>query len=284
MVEYLSDPIDLRDAATVSVYDELPLWSAMFGQLLLRYVPLRPDLRVLDVGPGTGFPMLELAERLGPTCEVHGIDLWRAALMRARLKARVRGVRNVALSEGDAAALPFPDGQFDLTVSNLGINNFTDPERVLHECARVAKPDGLLAMTTNLQGHMRELYEVFEATLLDLGLPEAVAALKQHVDHRTTVTRVSDLLDRTGWRVRAIHEETFSMRFLDGSALLRHYFIRLGFLDGWKAVVPAREQEPVFSRFEARLNGIAETRGELALTIPMAYVEAGRDPDRAAEP
>ena len=57
--------IDLNDATVVSAYDELPLWSAMAGLLLLEHVPLRPDMVVLDIGCGTGFPALELAERLG---------------------------------------------------------------------------------------------------------------------------------------------------------------------------------------------------------------------------
>jgi arsenite methyltransferase len=185
-------------------------------------------------------------------------------------------VRNVTLSEGDAAALPFSDGQFDLVVSNLGINNFTDPEAVLRECRRASKPSGRLAMTTNLQGHMREFYDVFEGTLVEMGLEAPAAELRRHIDNRATVERVSDLLERTGYRVRTVHEEAASMRFLDGTALLHHYFIRLGFLDAWKAVVPAGEQEVVFSRLEASLNRIAETRGELALTIPMAYIEAER--------
>ncbi len=276
MGDDLASRIDLHDPETVSAYDELPLWSAMFGLLLLRRLPLRPDLRVLDVGPGTGFPLLELAQRLGTTCEVHGIDPWIAALARARRKARTRAVRNVTLSAGDAAALPYSDGQFDLIVSNLGINNFTDPEAVLRECHRASKPSGRLAMTTNLQGHMREFYEVFERTLAEMDLAASVAELRRHVEHRATIARVTELLARTGYRVQAVHEETASMRFLDGTALLGHYFIRLGFLDAWKAVVPPAEAESVFSRIEASLNLLAETRGELALTIPMAYIEAER--------
>jgi hypothetical protein len=108
--------IDLTDRETVSAYDELPLWSAMFGLLLLKHLPLRPHATVLDVGCGAGFPLLE------------------------------------------------------------------------------------------------------------------------------------------------------------------HYFIRLGFLDGWKEVLRPEEQEIAFSHLEANLNALSESRGEVALTIPMAYVEAVRAP------
>ena len=69
---------------------------------------------------------------------------------------------------------------------------------------------------------------------------------------------------------------TAAMRFTDGSALLNHYFIKLGFLDGWKTVLDPGDQARVFARLEMKLNALAQARGELKLTIPMAYVEAVR--------
>jgi hypothetical protein len=64
------------------------------------------------------------------------------------------------------------------------------------------------------------------------------------------------------------------MRFADGSALLRHYFIRLGFLDGWRGVVTPETEREVFAALEDGLNRRAAERGELTLTVPLAYVEA----------
>jgi len=274
--DFLDFKIDLNSAETVSAYDELPLWSAIFGLMLLKHVPLRRNVRVLDVGCGTGFPLLELAQRLGPTCAVVGLDPWEAALDRARFKARIRGVLNVEIRQGDAGAMVFGDEQFDLVVSNLGLNNFGDPDAAVAECRRVMKPAARLALTTNLQGHMGEFYEVFESTLRGLGRVVALDALKKHVNHRATVEGVGALLERNGLRVTRVLEEATSMRFADGAALFRHYFIQLGFLEGWKGVVDPREAEEVFSRLEKELDGLAESRGELPLTIQMAYVESAR--------
>lgn len=274
MTEYLRSQIDLNNADTVSAYDELGLWSAMFGLLLLRHVPLKTNTEILDVGCGTGFPLFELAQRLGPGSVAYGLDTWEAAMNRARFKMKVWGLQNVKLEVGDGSSMPFPDAKFDLVVSNLGINNFADPESVLRECHRVLKPSGLLALTTNLQGHMQEFYEVFESTLRQLGKTQALTAMNRNIEHRLSVSRITDLFSRTGFTLHQVHEDTASMRFANGSALFRHYFIQLGFLDGWKGVVNPEEQEELFSLLESNLNQLSSREGELLLTIPMAYIEA----------
>ena len=255
-------------------YDELPLWCAMAGLFLLEHLPLPRGATVLDVGCGTGFPLLELAQRLGAGATVHGLDPWAQALRRARFKAGVIGVANATLTRGDGGTMPFPDGRFDLIVSNLGINNFADPDAVFAECGRVLKRGGRLALTSNVEGHMAELYAVFETLLTDLGHPEALAALRRHVAHRGSVTSIAERLGRAGFRVARAVQRDFPMRFADGSALLRHYFIRLGFLDGWRSVVTPDTEREIFGALEAGLNRRAGERGELALTVPLAYIEA----------
>jgi ubiquinone/menaquinone biosynthesis C-methylase UbiE len=255
---------DFSSSELVSAYDELPLWSAMFGQLLLDEVPMSGVGTLLDVGCGTGFPLIELAERLGSGTVAHGLDTWGAALRRAAEKVATRGVTNVTLHEGSAAAMPFADATFDLIVSNLGLNNFDDRDAAIRECRRVARPGATLVLTTNLVGHMRELYDVFASTLND---PAALQRLRDHIAHRATIPGVTQLLEDAGFTIRRIVEREAVMRFASGTALLNHYFIRLGFLDGWKAVSP--DGMPAL---EEALN----RQGELRLTIPMAYVEAAR--------
>lgn len=278
MSDYLNFAVDINMPEIVSVYDELPLWSAMFGTLLLKHVPLKQEMQVLDVGCGTGFPLLELAQRLGSTSKVFGVDPWEGAIHRAKRKAQIWNVSNVDFRQADAAEMYFDDEQFDLIVSNLGINNFDNPADVLAECWRVSKPASKIALTTNLKGHMHEFYNVFESTLLDLGEKQAVNDLKRHVDRRATIEGVTNLLEKAGYRLSNVREETFTMRFADGSTFLRHYFIKLAFLDAWKSVVDLSEHEAVFARLEANLNNHAKSQGELILTIPMAYIEGEKVP------
>ena len=275
-IDYLDFEADLTDPGVAEAFDELTYWSSMFGQLLFRHLRLAPRITALDVGCGTGFPLLELADRLGPTSTVHGIDAWQLAAARARLKARTRGSANVHVTHGDAADMPYDDGSFDLIVSNVGVNNFDEPTRVMAECRRVCKPDGRLALTTNLVGHMSELYRAYEQTLVETG--HLVERLHAHEAHRATLDGLHELLAGAGFEVTAGHTDTFTLRYVDGSAFLRAYLCRIGFLDGWRSVVgDAGREAAVFEALETRLNRIAgEGDGGLHLTVPAAYVEGRR--------
>src|SRR5512145_1586668 len=114
MARYLDDLAITDGPELVSAYDELSLWSAPFGRLLLDHVPMRRGMKVLDVGCGTGFPLLELAERLGGSSLVVGVDLWKTALRRAAQKGRLGRIANAPAVVGDGARLPLKDGTIDL--------------------------------------------------------------------------------------------------------------------------------------------------------------------------
>jgi ubiquinone/menaquinone biosynthesis C-methylase UbiE len=142
MTEYL-EPIDYRAPGFGTFHDELPLWSAPFGLLLLEHVPLRRGITILDVGAGTGFLTVELAQRCGADSTVIAVDPWAAGMERLRAKCERLGLVNVRLVETDAALLDLPDDSVDLVVSNLGLNNFEHADAVAATCFRVARPGGV---------------------------------------------------------------------------------------------------------------------------------------------
>ena len=53
--------LDWRSPAVADIYDKVTLWSAPFRWMLLENIPMQPGARVLDIGFGTGFPLIELA-------------------------------------------------------------------------------------------------------------------------------------------------------------------------------------------------------------------------------
>src|ERR1043165_9212059 len=139
MTDYLKRSNDYHNVEVASALDELCFWSSRFGHLRFKHVELRRDIKILDLGFGTGFPLFELAHVFGPGCHVTGLDVWQEAIERARLKARVYELPNVTIIEGDGAKQPFENESFDLIVSNLGVNNFAAPSLVMAECFRVLR-------------------------------------------------------------------------------------------------------------------------------------------------
>ena len=73
-------------------YDELPLWSAPFGLSLLDAVRLNHGMNILDIGSGSGFPMLEIAERSGTSCNVYGVDPSDDAILMIQQKIEAKGI------------------------------------------------------------------------------------------------------------------------------------------------------------------------------------------------
>jgi ubiquinone/menaquinone biosynthesis C-methylase UbiE len=282
MLEYLDDQFNWDDPGAASVHDELPLWSAPFGMMLLEHIPVRPRMTVLDIGFGTGFPLLELAQRLGASSVVYGIDPWKAAFERVKEKMKRLDITNVKLVEGDASAMSFPDNTFHLIVSNTGINNFENVEKVFSECYRTAKPGGRIALTTNPRGHMTEFYNVLKDTMSQLNLEPLFDKLETHIAHRLSIDTVSRLLESAGFKIARTHRQSFVLRFADGSAFLNHSFIRHGFLDAWKALFPAEKLKQVFTRLETNLNRLAETEKEFKVTIPTAYIEGVKPTEQGA--
>lgn len=273
MTDFLTRKDWSREPDVASVFDEVSFWSSRFGALLFEHIEIRRDLDILDVGCATGFPLFELAHTFGRSCRVTGVDTWKEALERARLKLRVYDSPNVSICEADGARLPFPDAAFDLIVSNLGVNNFADPPAVLQECQRVAKPLARIVLTTNPKGHMREFYEQFQETLRDAGRDDYIERLGANENHRGTEESACELLRGAGFRIVKVIRDSFELRYQDGSAMFNHPLTQLGFLGGWRSVVDPEDESGIFGRLEDQLNRISRAGGGLRMTIPMLYLE-----------
>jgi ubiquinone/menaquinone biosynthesis C-methylase UbiE len=111
---------------------------------MLDAAALRPGLRVLDVGCGTGSLVAELA-RSRPEVEVTGLDPDPLALARARRKLERAGVE-ARLDEGFADDLPYPEASFDRVFSSFMFHHLSREvkEGMLREVSRVLAPGGAL--------------------------------------------------------------------------------------------------------------------------------------------
>jgi arsenite methyltransferase len=266
VTDYLERSIGSMPPNYAEAFDETSMWGARFGALLFDSLELRPVRAGLDVGCATGFPLIELAQIHGASSRWVGIDVWADALRRAERKIEILGLKNVTVKVADASSMPFPDASFDLITSNLGINNFDDPAAVMRECARVATPGARIALTTNITGHMKEMYDLLRAVARD-----RAAAIDEQERHRGSLESISRLLSDGGFEVRRHVQRNFSLKYADGSAMLRHSLVHW-FLAGWRPAIGADRERDVFAEVERRLN----ERGPLQFTVPALYVEAVR--------
>jgi ubiquinone/menaquinone biosynthesis C-methylase UbiE len=98
---------------------------------------------VLDVGCGTGVLLPALAEAVGTAGRVTGLDHSSAFLGRARRRLAASGLgRRVDLVRGDAMALPFEPGAFDVAHVERVLMHLADPAAAIRELVRVTRPGG----------------------------------------------------------------------------------------------------------------------------------------------
>jgi ubiquinone/menaquinone biosynthesis C-methylase UbiE len=110
---------------------------------------------VLDVGCGRGLLTVGVARRLS-NGSVTGVDVWMPTAVSGNRadsvleNARIEQVADrVSIQEGDARKLPFPDGAFDVVVSNFVVHELQlpgDREKMMAEIARVLKRGGKVAL------------------------------------------------------------------------------------------------------------------------------------------
>ena len=251
------------------LYDELPFWSAPFGILLLDTVEYRKNIRVLDIGCGYGFPMLELAGRLGAGSEVYGLDPSADAVSALQEKTGLREAGNAFAIKGKGESIPFREGFFDLVVSNNGLNNVEDQDQVLKECFRVCKPGAQMVLTMNLPHTMTEFYEALREVLQNLDLQECIKAMEAHILlKRKPVSYLANLIGENGFQIKSVQPDGFKYRFTTARAFYDHYLIRNFFLPSWKEFLPGEKQEHILNMAAQILDRQAEQAGFIEISVP----------------
>ncbi len=130
------------------------------SELLIEALDVRSTERILDVATGSGNAALAAARR---GCTVVGVDYVPALLDRARRRADAEGLE-VEFLEGDAEALPFDDGSFDVVSSVFGAMFAPDQQQTANELARVTRPGGRIGVVAHTpDGFIGNLFKVMGA-------------------------------------------------------------------------------------------------------------------------
>lgn len=114
--------------------------------MLVRRLELKPDFRVLELGPGPGYFSPAVA-RAVPRGKLVLVDVQPEMLDMARKRLDAQGVSNAECHQADACALPFEDASFDVAFLVAVLGEIPDRIACLKELHRVLRPDGLLSVT-----------------------------------------------------------------------------------------------------------------------------------------
>lgn len=109
----------------------------------MKRMNVKPGSKALDVCCGTGDWTIALAEAVGPSGEVNGLDFSQKMLNVGIEKVKNLDLKQVTLIHGNAMELPFPDNSFDYVTIGFGLRNVPDYLQVLKEMHRVVKPGGI---------------------------------------------------------------------------------------------------------------------------------------------
>ncbi|MBS4215856.1 MULTISPECIES: demethylmenaquinone methyltransferase [Neobacillus] len=109
----------------------------------MKRMNVQPGSKALDVCCGTADWTIALAEAVGPSGKVIGLDFSQNMLKVGKEKVRELGLNQVELIHGNAMELPFPDNSFDYVTIGFGLRNVPDYLQVLKEMQRVVKPGGI---------------------------------------------------------------------------------------------------------------------------------------------
>jgi demethylmenaquinone methyltransferase / 2-methoxy-6-polyprenyl-1,4-benzoquinol methylase len=179
--------------------------------------------RFLDVATGTADLAIAAARR-HPTVTVTGIDFAGPMLAVGRPKVREAGLEDrITLLEGDATALPFADGSFDVAAVAFGLRNMPDKRRALAEMARVVVPGGqvmVLEMTFAPSPLFRPFYGAYLTRILPRMArlvardPATYYYLADSIRHFPPPPALAALMRESGLRDVRYHRLTFGTAYL----------------------------------------------------------------------
>jgi ubiquinone/menaquinone biosynthesis C-methylase UbiE len=174
------------DEATTKLVEAAYLTTDIIEQraAVLRELSLQPGQSVLDIGSGPGLLAREMADEVGPTGRVCGVDPAEPMLEMGRRRCADRPW--VAFERGDAAALPVEDEAFDVVVTTQVYEYVPDISGALAEVLRVLRPGGLLVILdtdydslvvqTDDEARHTRILDAWDEHFVHRGLPRTLSA------------------------------------------------------------------------------------------------------------
>jgi len=123
------------------------------------------EANVLDVGTGTARIPTLIASRC-PQWQIWGIDLAKSMLQLGMQHVENAGLeQQILLETVDAKKMPYPDGQFQMVISNSLVHHLPDPLPFFREVARVLQPQGAIFIRDLIRPANVEIMETLVASI-----------------------------------------------------------------------------------------------------------------------
>ncbi|MGN0421584.1 MAG: class I SAM-dependent methyltransferase [Lachnospiraceae bacterium] len=109
---------------------------------ILAMINVKPGMRVLDLGCGSGYLTFPIARMNENTCVI-GLDIVTDTLRRNAAKAQEMDIKNLEFVTYDGVTFPFEDNSFDLVVTRYALHHFSEIRKSIREVTRVLKRNGI---------------------------------------------------------------------------------------------------------------------------------------------
>lgn len=276
--------MNFEDDITANAYDDFPVWSAVSGLLLLENIKLIKNAKILDIGCGTGFPTIEIAQRIGNTTKVYGLDIWKKGLEKAEDKANYKNVKNVKFIEGVSQNIPFKDCYFDEIVSNYGFNGKNANIYAFMESYRVLKNKGIFCFTVILPDSLKKFYKLLYYSIKSKNVKKAKKIINNHIKQkRLNIYSYRRLLKDSNYKRIKVARKSFKINFAHSEAFWKYFFFRLNFVKDWINIIPKDMQEKIIEKVNEYIDKDILKNGSFSIKINCACITALKKERRNSE-
>lgn len=185
------------------------------AESFVERLDIKPGMKVLDVACGSGNLAIVAAQK---GADVKGIDIADNLIEAAKKRAEAAGL-DIKFEVGDAEAMPYEDGEFDLVMTMFGAMFAPRPDVTASELLRVCKPGGIIAMANwTPDGHAGQMFKLSGKYLpppnmpppVQWGVPEIVAErFGDRVSDLKTTSRFADMIFEYGPAEVVEHFKTY---------------------------------------------------------------------------
>jgi len=206
-------------------------WSTPFAKMLLHHLELFSGASVLDIASGHGTPAFHIAEQVGPSGRVLGLDIHPAQILRCKT-AQGLHLPWLSFAQADMRALPEDIGLFDRITGNIAFMFFR-PERflALKQLVGFLKPGGQIVLTFPALGTFDSIWQRVDKEMAARGLKKEQAALQEYIAERPSADEARQWLTDLKMDRIEVNLWPLEIKSRPGRAFLEHPLLRGGFLD-----------------------------------------------------